>query len=85
METRPLLAELNYNQVTKLAEIDFTDEEAARTAIANLTEADGFPPALKDALGKIEFGDLKEISELTEADFNAISDVAKLEKKLLMF
>ncbi|MET4560728.1 flagellar hook-associated protein 2 [Lysinibacillus parviboronicapiens] len=80
LETRPLLAELNYNQVTKLAEIDFTDEEAARTAIANLTEADGFPPALKDALGKIEFGDLKEISELTEADFNAISDVEKLEK-----
>lgn len=28
----------------------------------------------------MNIGDLKEISELTEADFNAISDVAKLEK-----
>jgi len=80
LETRPVLAELDYSQATKLATIDFTDEAAARTAIANLSEADGFTPALKEALGKMNIGDLKEISELTEADFNAISDVAKLEK-----
>ncbi|MGE7090234.1 flagellar filament capping protein FliD [Lysinibacillus sp. NPDC048646] len=80
LETRPLLAELNYNQITKLAEIDFTDEEAARVAIANLTDADGFTPALKEALSKIEIGDLEEISDLSEGDFNAISKVEKLEK-----
>ena len=85
LETRPLLAGLDYKQVEELAKIDFTDEKAAREAIANLPE-ESFTKELKEALGTVPIDNLKEITELvkdqslTKADYEAFSDVAKLER-----
>ena len=74
-----ILTELSYDQVTKLKSIDFSDEAAAKEAIANLSETDGFTDELKAKLTK-NMSDLNEISQLNEDDFNALSSVAQSEK-----
>ncbi|MEG0260040.1 MAG: flagellar filament capping protein FliD [Lysinibacillus sp.] len=85
LEARPLLGGLDYNQAKKLAEIDYTDEVAARAAIANLTEADGFTQEEKDSLIEVSIDNLKAVTEfvkdpnLTEGTYNKFSGVSKLE------
>ncbi len=74
-----ILTELSYDQIDKLKSIDFSDEAAAKEAIANLSEADGFTDELKAKLTK-SISDLEGISQLSENDFNALSLVAQREK-----
>jgi len=74
-----ILTDLSYDQITKLKSIDFNDEAAAKEAIANLSEADGFTDELKAKLTK-NMSDLEGISQLSEDDFNALSSVAQREK-----
>lgn len=74
-----ILTELSYDQIDKLKSIDSNDEKAAKEAIANLSEEDGFTDELKSKLTK-SISDLEGISQLSEDDFNALSSVAQSEK-----